>query len=256
MSDDKGGTIIVVKKVVKGGGHHGGAWKVAYADFVTAMMAFFLLLWLLGALDEKSKAALAKHFSTYNMFQGKSTPLPLQGETSGMTGEQKGESSGAADTVNTTELQENLAKMVEDSLEQYKDQIIVQLENGNVRIEIIENDSSSFFQSGSAQMKTNMNNILKKITSVIKDLPSRVVIEGHTDASGYTGSSYTNWELSTERASSARQVVCANGLNEKRIAMVAGYASTMPYAKNDPLSSVNRRISLLLLTSKTEPVIN
>jgi len=243
----KEGTTIIIKKVKKGhGGHHGGAWKVAYADFVTAMMAFFLLMWLINSVKPETKAALSKYFSEDTTLTqgGPPTPstdidLPPQDPT---------EQSEAM--TKSMELEEELREIVDQMLSGLKDQIIVKLVDGNVRIEIVDKERNPLFASGSSELSESAKKIIKEMTKALFDIPNMVVIEGHTDAVNFSTTKYTNWELSTERASAARKVLETSGLPPERIAMVAGYASSIPFVIKNPLSPENRRISIVVLPPK------
>ncbi len=233
---------IIIKKVKKGGhgGHHGGAWKVAYADFVTAMMAFFLLMWLLNAVKPETKEALSKYF--------KGEELPTEGAPPTTSTDIDLPPSEPADGLSQSmELEENMREIVDQMLSDLKDQIVITLADGNVRIEIVDKERNPLFASGSSELSETAKKIIKEMTKALIGLPNKVIIEGHTDSVNFSTTRYTNWELSTERASAARKVLETSGLLPERIALVAGYASTIPFVKKNPTSPENRRISIVVL---------
>lgn len=246
---------IIIKKVKKiSAGAHGGAWKVAYADFVTAMMAFFLLMWLIAAMKPQTKAAVAAYFKSDSKLAKGGPPTPdidvpktSPDESPADMGE------GMAEAM---ELQKDIEEIIESKLSDLKDQIIVELANGNVRIEIVDKERNPLFLVGSSSLNENAKKIIHELTKAIIDVPNKVIIEGHTDALSFAGSKYTNWELSTERASAARQVLESSGMNQDRIVMVAGYASNIPLIKNDPSNPANRRISIVILSKNTKSYTN
>ncbi|WP_035276342.1 flagellar motor protein MotB [Desulforegula conservatrix] len=254
---DKGGkkeSNIIIKKVKKiSGGAHGGAWKVAYADFVTAMMAFFLLMWLIAAMKPQTKAAVAAYFKSDSKLAkgGPATPEVDVPPTSPEDKPDVGE--GLAEAM---ELQQDIEEIIESKLSDLKDQIIVELANGNVRIEIVDKERNPLFQVGSSALNDNAKKIIKELTKAVVDVPNKLIIEGHTDSLNFAGSKYTNWELSTERASAARQVLESSGMNQDRIVMVAGYAANIPLIKNDPANPENRRISIVILSKNTKSYTN
>lgn len=259
---DKKQASIIIKRVKKiSGGHHGGAWKVAYADFVTAMMAFFLLMWLITALKPQTKAAIASYFreGTEIVLERGGPPSPDIDRPPAADNEPINAGEGFSDSLETMnaineakEIQSDIKEIIEEELSDLKDQIIVELVDGNVRIEIVDKEQNPLFAVGSSALNDNAQKIIQELTKVILDVPNKVIIEGHTDSLNYKGSHYTNWELSTERASAARKILESKGMKEHRIAMVAGYASTNPLVKYDPSNPKNRRISIVILSNKTK----
>lgn len=261
---------IIIKKVKKGGhaAHHGGSWKVAYADFVTAMMAFFLLLWLTSMVAPEKRARVSNYFKHFSIFEKSgSTFLDLSKaenkvtviESEGMKQENEPpppeEKSAAAkeevtedvrSVISSEEFRERLRREVESKLADVKDQILVDVFEGGVRIEIVDKDGNPMFPSGSAEMSGDGRKILKVITENLKHNDSKIAIEGHTDARQIASARYSNWELSTERASAARKELERDGLNPDRLIRVAGYAATEPLIRDNSLDPRNRRISILL----------
>lgn len=252
----KGGEeIIVIKKVKKGhGGHHGGAWKVAYADFVTAMMALFLVLWLVAMLSKDAKKSVAEYFRSYTIFKGDEagggkgmsimigSPVKLDPEPGDL--EKKKE-------VIKNQLAFDLGKVVEDKLNSYKEQIRVFNTSEGVRLELMEMEQSPMFESGKANLLPRGKEVLQIIAASLKDLNIRITIEGHTDGHKYPSDTYTNWELAADRANAARRELLKNSLDPAKITKVASYADAVPIIQENPYDSLNRRVSILM-----EPNVN
>lgn len=255
----KGQKNIIIRKVKKAGhgGHHGGSWKVAYADFVTAMMAFFLLLWLLSMTSAEKRARVSTYFKTFNIFEKAGTSMMLDapggavGDSGGSFGKMdKNMEKGASDTPQThtaETFKDKLKGEIESKLGDVKDQVLVDVFEGGVRIQLTDKEGKLMFPLGGSELSPAAKLILKVITENIKDNENRIAIEGHTDALSYSSNRYTNWELSTERASVARRELEKNGLNPDRLSRVAGYAASEPLIKENPSDPRNRRISIILL---------
>jgi chemotaxis protein MotB len=244
---DKSKTIVV-KKIKKGHAeHHGGSWKVAYADFVTAMMAFFLLLWLISMVTPEKKAVLADYFRNFNVFQQSGRSFMEQSASI-----QKEVKTSAQDIVTgemtAEDLKDKLKAAIDEKLKSLKDQVLLDVVEGGVRIQIVDLEGRPMFPSGSAVPNEKCKQILSVVSANIKDTNNRVVVEGHTDSAPFRGSGMTNWELSTGRASSARKELGINGIDPERIARVVGYADTELLIKDDPRDARNRRISIILLS--------
>jgi chemotaxis protein MotB len=255
MPDKK--STIIIKKIKKGHeGHHGGAWKVAYADFVTAMMAFFLLMWLLAMVSPDRRAALAEYFKHFNIFESPGQAFMMEGQMQMLqepapdvkAPPQFPEGGG----ISQEDLKEKLRKAIEEKLQAMRDQIIVDIFEGGVRIQIVDMVGKEIFRLGSAEMTPISREIMKIVSENIKGLPNRIAVEGHTDASPFVGGKITNWELSTDRASSARRELERNGIDPERIARVVGYADTELLIKDNPRDPRNRRISIILLQARVE----
>lgn len=262
-SSSRLGAPVVVKKVKKGGhGHHGGAWKVAYADFVTAMMALFIVLWIIGQSQEV-KQGVAQYFRDPGAISKTSGSL-LQGAGPTAQPEKKIEIRDAplqvAELIEEQPLtvQKQLLKQIQDSLlaaisvapefHRLKDQIEIEFTSEGLRIELLEKENSSFFELGSAKPKPVAVAILKRIVEETVELSNPIVIEGHTDSHPYSPrSDYTNWELSFDRANSARRAMTSFGLPDDRIAQVRGYADRKLRHPGDPFDVRNRRVSIAIL---------
>jgi len=251
MKDQK----IIIKKVkkVSGGGHHGGSWKVAYADFVTAMMAFFLLLWLITMVSPEKRARVSAYFRTFSIFTTSGTSMFLDRSSaifseSGPTMEKAvAELYGPAGSITASQLEEIIKKTVESRLKNIQDQIIVSVVDEGVRIEMIDKSGSSMFTSGSAELTARARNILRVLAESIKGIENEIFIEGHTDSQSYTGKKYfSNWELSAARANAARRQLEHFGIRPERIGRVVGYADRVPLIEENPLDPRNRRISIIL----------
>lgn len=286
------GAKIIIKKVKKRGhgGGHGGSWKVAYADFVTAMMAFFLLLWLLSMVAPEKRARIANYFKFFALFEESGTSMmessvDLAGETSGDAPKvpddwgkrdvEMKEAQGPARSNGATQndiqaqdmqtmqqqiqqmaeqagmtkedLMEQLKREIEKKLAELKDQIIIDVFEGGVRIQLVDKDKKPMFPLASAVPTADARRILKVISDNVKTLENKIAIEGHTDSLTYMSSKYTNWELSTERASAARKELESNGMSPDRLTRVAGYAATDPLIPENPADPRNRRISIMLM---------
>ena len=240
---------IIIKKIKKnaGGGHHGGAWKVAYADFVTAMMAFFLLMWLLNMTSDEKRARLSQYFKYFSIYdQGGTSFMEKSSEIFAESGESSQKALKGNGEINIKNIEEKLKKGIMGKMEDAKDQVLIDTVDEGVRIQMIDKYGSPMFESGSNKLTLKAKQVLHVIGENINKLPNKVSIEGHTDAMQYAKSDYSNWELSTERASSARKELEANGLDAKRIDRVSGYADKDPLIKDDPLDPRNRRITIIL----------
>jgi chemotaxis protein MotB len=245
--------VIIKKKVVGGGGHHGGSWKVAYADFVTAMMAFFMVMWILG-MDDKTKQAIEGYFANpvgYKKGYGAGSS-PLSTGTSPSNVQRTPLRLMVRSTEQRTfeELRKSILDKLEanDSLKKLNASWDVQVTQEGLRIELVEGDKGdTYFPSGSAKMKPVTALALQLVGSELATLQHPVILEGHTDAAPFgKDASYTNWELSADRANAARRVLESAGLGADRVQEVRGLGATQLRVPNDPLASANRRISILL----------
>lgn len=246
---------LIIKKIkkVSGEGHHGGSWKVAYADFVTAMMAFFLLLWLITMVSPEKRAKVAAYFKHFSIFeQGGSSFMEKSSEVFSEAGESSKkipyEMFGqGTPSIKPEEFKEAIKRAIEDKLSDIRDQVIVDIFEGGVRIQLVDKEGKPMFDLGSSTPTPIAKRILQVIGDNIKSLSNPVAVEGHTDSLTYKSSSYSNWELSTERALTARKELERYGLDPSRITRVAGYADTVPFIKEDPKDPRNRRISIILM---------
>jgi chemotaxis protein MotB len=280
MAEDSNRPIIIVKKKKRGGhdGHHGGAWKVAYADFVTAMMAFFLLLWLISATTEEQKEGIADYFTPSTVTQSNSgSGMILSGRT--MSDEGALVSDRAPVGINMSlpspagpdqdrevqdlakELAEREQRDFEETEEKLKaavnaipelselaDQVLVDYTPEGMRIQLVDARENAMFKLGSAEPRERTRELLALVAQSIQDLPNRVAVKGHTDATPFTSrDDYSNWELSADRANASRRVLEEAGLGAERIGQVVGRAAQDPLLPDDPENARNRRISIVLL---------
>ncbi|MDP2876845.1 MAG: flagellar motor protein MotB [Holophaga sp.] len=268
MADQHPEVKIVIKKK-KGGhaaGHSGGAWKVAYADLVTAMMAFFLLMWLLSSASSSVKKSLAMHFSEGPGFWDTTAGKEMitahnKGILPGGRGMSPTPGDGEPDpdaAVKERAAMEETAAAIEKSfrddklLQAFQDQISMDFTDEGLRIQVQDKAAQVLFDSGSARVKPYTLSILKEIAQELGKLPNHVVIGGHTDSQRYASQAYTNWELSSERANAARRVLESSGLRGDQVRRTTGYSDTIPLEGHDPKDSQNRRISIVVLSSATE----
>jgi chemotaxis protein MotB len=271
MAESRSQAIPVVKKVVKKGhgGHHGGAWKVAYADFVTAMMALFMVLWIIGQSSKEAKEAIADYFRHPGIFtttgaSGRTiVPIVPAPTPSGASGPLKAPPEALTDILYRQQkaqeqtfkqvgehLQARLATLPE--LQRLKDQVSINITEEGLRIELLDKEGSSFFEVGSTQFRSETLPVLRAIASEIRQLPNAVVIEGHTDSRPFAlASSRSNWELSTDRAHSARRLMENFQVPAEQIAQVRGYADRKLRYPDQPYDVRNRRISIAILYNNT-----
>ena len=274
---------IIVKKVKKGGhAHHGGAWKIAYADFVTAMMAFFLLMWLLGSTTEGDRKGIADYFSSplkiallsggsgagdaSHVIKGGGTDLT---RTTGQV--RRGDIEAERKTINLQALKEQAAREEAANLEglkqrieqsvtnnpllvQFRSQIRIDITQDGLRIQIVDEHNRPMFDSGSALVKEYMRTILREIGKVLSEVNNKVTLAGHTDAAPYSSGErgYSNWELSADRANASRRELVAGGLREGQVVRVLGLASSSLLDKDNPLNPINRRISIIVMNKDAE----
>ncbi len=258
---------IVIKKKVKKKGHkhHGGSWKVAYADFVTAMMAFFLLMWLLASVNPEDRAEIASYFkrplkSVFTRGEhagGDKLISTSDGSPSpGLLSPGSDTVAGYFDTVQLERLREALEEEVKNNplLRPFADQLRFELTPDGLSILIIDQQNRPMFASGSAVLQEYTTTILREIAQFLNAVPNRITIAGHTDALPYAGgeAGYSNWELSADRANAARRVLVAGGIQEGKILRVEGLSSTTLLDPENPFNPANRRITILLLTPEAE----
>jgi chemotaxis protein MotB len=240
--------IIIIKKKGGHGGHHGGAWKVAYADFVTAMMSLFIVLWLMSSTSKKTQEGIAGYFRDPQGTAAKRgiNAKPGMAETS------------PAKKPDLAKLKEALQKAIEQSpdLKKLVKQIELTITPEGLRIEMIEDKKGTFFETGSAQPTPVLVELLKLLASQIGSMPNRLSVEGHTDAQPYSpGATYGNWELSADRANVARRLMQANGLKKDQISQVRGFADQRLRKPDQPLDASNRRISLIVQNPNYEDLV-
>ncbi|TCD22780.1 motility protein MotB [Pseudomonas sp. IC_126] len=269
---------IIVKRVKKSAaGHHGGAWKIAFADFATAMMAFFLVMWLMSSATPEQKRAISGYFqdpigftesASPHVIDLGGTPTPAPDRTLNDVVDPAVQQTGAALDADQAQtfaeqlererlellLQELQNKIDENpDLTRFKDQILFEITQDGLRIQIMDAENRPMFALGSAQLQPYFEDILLAMADTIRAVPNKISISGHTDAKPYSGrGDFGNWELSAGRANAARRTLVAGGYPEDQIARVVGYASSALFDRDDPLNPVNRRIDILVLTKKAQ----
>jgi chemotaxis protein MotB len=283
MADDSQ-RPIVIKRIKKGGAaSHGGAWKIAYADFVTAMMAFFLLMWLLGSATKAQLAGISDYFKTplkvamsggsgagdaTSIIKGGGQDLTRKagqvmktdepGKKKVMSNQDKARSE-REEKARLQEMKAKLDKLIEQNaaLKPFKNQLKIDITDEGLRIQIIDDKNRPMFDSGGAVMKPYTQEILHAIGKTLNELPNRISLSGHTDAVQYTNGErgYSNWELSADRANASRRELVAGGLEDGKIMRVVGLGSAVPFDKENPNDPVNRRISIIVMNKKAEEAI-
>ena len=273
---------IIIKRVKKAGhAAHGGAWKIAYADFVTAMMAFFLLLWLLSSTTEDERRGISDHFSQPLMVTlfggpgsgGSVSILPAGGEDlTRTTGEvARLDADLSLRSVSEARLIEETRRLERERIEslrdkidsvisanirlsEYRDQIRVEMVQDGLNIQIVDEQNRAMFALGSALVRPYMRDILREIGSVLSEVDNGIVISGHTDATPFGGGprGYSNWELSADRANASRRELVAAGLPDEQLVRVVGVGYRQPLLEDRPFDPVNRRISILVLTREAQ----
>src|SRR6201996_4106504 len=289
---DNARPIIIVKKKKRGvQGHSGGAWKVAYADFVTAMMAFFLVMWLVTAVSKEQRAALFDYFKNPSMEEGRSVrAAPGQNGPGGastavinmgggmdaprvtilkspdsssksksqpfnLDAEEAQKIAAEADHKKLESLMAELRQAIDKSqaLKPFKDQLLLDITPEGLRIQIVDEQNRPMFDVGSAKLKDYTTEILKTLASYLNTVPNRISLTRHTDIRPYPGGgNYTNWELSADRANAARRALESGGLSADKIARVVGLSSSVLFDKDDPHNPINRRISIIVMTKAAE----
>ncbi|HLP98494.1 MAG TPA: flagellar motor protein MotB [Sideroxyarcus sp.] len=277
---------IVIKRIKKvAGGHHGGAWKIAYADFVTAMMAFFLLMWLLGSTAKGDLQGISEYFKTPlkvalmgGTGSGDSSSI-IKGGGQDLTRSEgqvkRGELPPEVKVINLKAarqeflrqerikeleklkaLKANIEKVIDSDakLKKFKDQILLDLTSEGLRVQIVDEKNRPMFQSGSADLEPYTKDILRAIGAMLNDMPNKISLSGHTDAQPYVTADgkYSNWELSADRGNASRRELIKGGLAGDKIVRVVGLSSAVLYDKENPLNPINRRISIIVMNKKAE----
>lgn len=268
---------IVIKRVKKvAGGHHGGSWKVAFADFATAMMAFFLVMWLVNAATKEQLGAISEYFQNPSMVEGKNpTPskgmigdggasrsipdqsrmtVPLQPPRN-VTDEEARKQAVAAEAKKLKDLKEQLEEAIgrSDTLAKFKDQLKIDITMEGLRIQIVDQQNRPMFDSGRSALKDYTSEILRELAPFINGVPNRISLSGHTDETAYSSDAgYTNWELSSDRANAARRMLIRGGLDAAKVAKVVGLGATVPFDRDDPRAPINRRISIVVMNQFAE----
>jgi chemotaxis protein MotB len=290
MADENRPIIIVKRKRGGGNGHHGGAWKVAYADFVTAMMAFFMVMWLVASITKEQRAAMFEYFKNPSMEVGKSVkaapgqagpggastavinmgggmdaPKALNTPDEGMAPDlpkpekvTEDEALKIARQVERKQLESLLQELREAidksvALEPFKDQLLLDITPEGLRIQIVDKQNRPMFDLGKSVLKDYTSQILHEVAKYLNTVPNRISVSGHTDSNAYGSTrNYTNWELSADRANAARRALLEGGLEQAKIARVVGLASSVLFDRQNPYNPINRRISIIVMTKSAE----
>jgi chemotaxis protein MotB len=278
MADDSQRPIVIKRIKKGGGGHHGGAWKIAYADFVTAMMAFFLLMWLLGSTTKAQMEGIADYFKTplkvalsggsgagdaTSVIKGGGTDLTRragQVKNGEIDPETARKVLAKEEAERLSQMKQKLERLIDSNpkLKQFKRQLKLDITSEGLRIQIVDEQNRPMFDSGSAVMKDYTRDILREIGKTLNELPNKISLSGHTDAVQYASGErgYSNWELSADRANASRRELVAGGLEEGKILRVVGLGSAVPFDRDNPNSPVNRRIAIIVMNKKAEEAIS
>ncbi|MCK9508897.1 MAG: flagellar motor protein MotB [Pigmentiphaga sp.] len=272
MSDTNEGNKppIIVRRIKKGGhgAHHGGSWKIAYADFMTAMMAFFLLMWLLGSTSRSDLEGISEYFrmplrvalsqgagsgDPVSVFEGSSQPVLLP------QARQKDTDAERQDRRRLEGLKKQIEGLIatQPVLQQFKDQILMDFTDEGLRIQLIDEQNRPMFDSGKVELKDYTHTVLAELVKTLNGIENRISIEGHTDATPYAGGEvgYSNWELSSERANTARRAMVNAGLPIGKVLRVIGLADSVALNAADPRAPENRRISIVVLNKRSEALL-
>lgn len=285
MSDDLSQRPIVIKRIKKmAGGHHGGAWKIAYADFVTAMMAFFLLMWLLGSSSQGDLEGISEYFrtplkvaflggtnvgETSSVIKGggtdmtKSTGQVRKGETSANKAFIDLEAAKAEreriELIRFNLLKNKIERAIEANplLHRFKSQLLLDITTDGLRIQIVDEQNRPMFASGRAELQPYTKTILHEIGKMLNDVPNKISLSGHTDATPFPSGDigYSNWELSADRANASRRELIAGGMDADKVLRVVGLSSAVLFDRDNPFNPVNRRISIIVMNEKAENAI-
>lgn len=276
---------IVIRKIRKSSRHHTGQWKIAYADFVTAMMAFFLLMWLLSSSSKAELQGISEYFQTplqtltskgsgthdgTSIIQGGGKDLTEQeGHVRKYSGEtyKKPHSLKAAhaelerlDALRLEDLKKRLERLIESNptMREFRKQLLLDITTEGLRIQIVDDQNRPMFALARAELEPHTRDILQKLGGVLNEMPNKVSLSGHTDATPYTSGEkhYSNWELSADRANASRRQLIAGGMNEQKIMRVIGLGSAVLFDRDDPVNPVNRRISIIVMSKKAAEVLD
>ncbi|HUO44452.1 MAG TPA: flagellar motor protein MotB [Burkholderiales bacterium] len=285
MAEESKQPIIVRRRKRAGGGHHGGSWKIAYADFVTAMMAFFLLLWLLGSTSKAELSGIQEYFQTplltalaggsgagdsrniikigggtdLTKAEGQIRRVEEVEKTKPLNLQEAEQDLERQEQIRLQALKDRLESLIEatPSLRSFKNQLLIDITSEGLRIQIVDEQNRPMFEMGRAELKPYTRDILHQLGTVLNEVPNRISLAGHTDATPYAGGErgYSNWELSADRANASRRELIVGSLAEGKVLRTVGLSSAVPFNKADPYDPVNRRISIIVLNKKTEEAI-
>jgi len=264
--------VVIIKRPVMAAAHHGGGWKIAYADFMTAMFAFFLVMWLLSSSSPKQLTGIAEHFkmplsealkggpainNSPSVIPGGGEPTKTNDEVKRPLGEVAVDAEAdAQDIQRLDDMKKQLDQMIEASpvLKLFRPQLLIDITPEGLRIQIVDSSNRPMFDRSSAVVVSYMRTILREISPVINAQPNKITLSGHTDATKYAqgDKSYSNWELSADRANASRRELIIGGLQEVKVLRVMGVASSMNLNQDDPYAPINRRISIVVLNQRAQ----
>lgn len=281
---DEGQRPIIVKRIKKtAGGHHGGAWKIAYADFVTAMMAFFLLMWLLGSTSKGDLEGISEFFKnplkvamsggsgsgdSSSVIKGGGTDLtrrngqvkkgdtPPENKTYDLNAAKAALERAEGERLRS--LKTRIESIIEanPTLKKYKNQLLLDITSEGLRIQIVDEQNRPMFALAKAELQPYTRDILEVLGMVLNDVPNRIGLSGHTDSTPYySDAGYSNWELSADRANASRRAMVVGGLADEKILRVVGLAAAAPLDRADPFNPINRRISIIVMNKRTEDAV-
>jgi chemotaxis protein MotB len=254
MEEDKPKKVIIKRVKKAHAEQHGGSWKVAYADFVTAMMAFFLLMWLLNMTSQEKRAVLALYFKHFSLFEKSGKSFMQDGGMRPL-----GQNLGGEDVIDTgehqsgvtnDELATKLMTGIDQNVQLGKEQFFIAITEEGIRIQIVDSQQNPIFPAGSAQLTDLGVQMIRTVASILKNFPNEIAVEGHTDSSPTRSEQISNWELSVARASSARRELQQSGIEPGRICRVVGFADKVPLFTDSPDDPRNRRISIVFVKNK------
>lgn len=271
VNEKKRKSSVVIKRITKvNGGHHGGAWKVAFADFAISMMALFLVLWVMGTTTEEERQQLTSSVNNILEFDGSSALLEgtdgnsvldlLTEHSEALDAQQDGSNEALARQSAHYESQAQLGQLAENLTATLKDlkvsdNVVIEVVEQGVRVRFQDQAKKPLFARSSRELSDDFITILRSLGPIFSKINNKVMLSGHSDATPLNNAFYSNWELSTERAISARHVLVQNGMPSEQVIQLAGYADAIPIQGKDPLDPVNRRIEILILTDKGETAL-
>ncbi len=268
MKDDKQRIIVRRLGGHGGAGHSGGGWKIAYADFMTAMMAFFLVMWLLASATPRQLQGIAEHFRTPLLVALQGGPKsslsssvipgggadPVQKEGEAARADAGADAESDARTLES--MKERLEQLIQNSpvFQQFRSQLLVDITSEGLRLQIVDSENRPMFELASASVAPHMRAILREIAPMLNSWPNKVTLAGHTDAIVYASGdrAYSNWELSADRANASRRELAAGGLADAKVLRVMGLADSAHLDQANPRNPINRRISIVVLNAQTQ----
>lgn len=268
---------IIIKKIRKHHRSHGGQWKIAYADFVTAMMAFFLLMWLLSSSTKAELEGIAAYFQSgsgsndgTSIIQGGGRDLMRRDERASVRGSETARKPlnlkaaqaelDRLDTLRLEDLKKRLERLIESNptMRQFRKQLLLDITTEGLRIQIVDDKNRPMFALSRAELEPHTRDILQKLGGALNEVPNKISLSGHTDAKPYPSGekNYSNWELSADRANASRRELISGGMHEQKMMRVVGLSAAVLFDRDDPFNPVNRRISIIVMSKKAEEALS